>query len=177
MEVFRFILFFFFYFFTFTYLFIFPSYPPFLRHFFLDTSPLSFSTSPCFSFSSFLGKVYENSRAGENSQLRLGFSLICPRILSDVRLGFYQAMKARWTFFLFFKWFFFTWTFSFPLFLTAMKTLPTVIFSTNKQQIIRNVIKPPDTTVILIPSHRLRESETNHAFVKLSWYLKKPQRR
>ena len=36
-----------------------------------------------------LGKVYENSRAGENRRLRLGFSLICSRILPNVRLDFH----------------------------------------------------------------------------------------
>ena len=47
-----------------------------------------------------LGKVYENSRAGENPRLRLGFSLSCSRILQNVRLGFHQAMKARKTCFI-----------------------------------------------------------------------------
>ena len=46
------------------------------------------------------GKVCENSRAGENPRLRLGFSLICSRILPNVRLGFHQAMKARKTCFI-----------------------------------------------------------------------------
>ena len=44
-----------------------------------------------------LGKVCENSRAGENPRLCLGSSLICSRILPNVRLGFYQAMKAQKT--------------------------------------------------------------------------------
>ena len=39
--------------------------------------------------------VCKNSRAGENARLRLGFSLICSRILPNVRFGFHQAMKAR----------------------------------------------------------------------------------
>ena len=44
-----------------------------------------------------LGKVCENSWAGENPRLRPGFSMICSRILPIVRLGFHQAMKARRT--------------------------------------------------------------------------------
>ena len=47
-----------------------------------------------------LGKVCENSRAGENPQLHLGFLLICSRILPNVRLGFHEAMKARKTCFI-----------------------------------------------------------------------------
>ena len=47
-----------------------------------------------------LGKVCENSRADENPRLLLGFSLICSRILPNVRLGFHQAMKARKTCFI-----------------------------------------------------------------------------
>ena len=46
------------------------------------------------------GNVCERSRAGENLPLRLGFSLICSRILPNVRLGFHQAMKARKTCFI-----------------------------------------------------------------------------
>ena len=42
-----------------------------------------------------LGKVCENSRAGENRKLRLGFSMICSRILPNVRIGFHQAIKAQ----------------------------------------------------------------------------------
>ena len=38
-----------------------------------------------------LGKVWENSRAGE---MRLGFSLMCSRGLPNFRLGFHHAMKA-----------------------------------------------------------------------------------
>ena len=38
-----------------------------------------------------------------NSRLRLGFLLMCSRILPNVRLGFYQAMKARRNV-LFLKW-------------------------------------------------------------------------
>ena len=44
-----------------------------------------------------LGKVCENSQAGENPRLRLRFSLICSRILPNVRLGFHQSLKARRT--------------------------------------------------------------------------------
>ena len=44
-----------------------------------------------------LGKVCENSRAGENSRLHLEFSLICSRILPNICLGFHQAMKAQKT--------------------------------------------------------------------------------
>ena len=44
-----------------------------------------------------IGKVCENSRAGE---MRLGFSLICSRILPNVCLGFHHAMKARKTCFI-----------------------------------------------------------------------------
>ena len=47
-----------------------------------------------------LGKVCQNSRAGENPRLRLGFQLICSRILPNVRLGFHEAMKARTTCFI-----------------------------------------------------------------------------
>ena len=47
-----------------------------------------------------LSKVCENSRAGENPRLRVGFSLICSRILPNVRLGFHQAMKAWRTYFI-----------------------------------------------------------------------------
>ena len=35
-----------------------------------------------------LGKVCENSEADENPRLRLGFSLICSRILPNVRSVF-----------------------------------------------------------------------------------------
>ena len=41
-----------------------------------------------------LGNVCENSRAGENPQLPIGFLLICSRILPNVCLNFHQAMKA-----------------------------------------------------------------------------------
>ena len=44
-----------------------------------------------------LSKVCENSRAGKSLRLRLGFSLICSRILLNVRLSFHQALKARKT--------------------------------------------------------------------------------
>ena len=47
-----------------------------------------------------IGKVCENSQAGENPRLRLGFSLICTRILPNVGLGFYQAIKAGKTCFI-----------------------------------------------------------------------------
>ena len=40
------------------------------------------------------GQVCENSRTGENPRLRLGFSLICSRILPNVRLGFHQAQRT-----------------------------------------------------------------------------------
>ena len=42
-----------------------------------------------------LGKVCENSQAGENPVLRFEFLLTCFRILTSVRLGFSQAMKVR----------------------------------------------------------------------------------
>ena len=38
-----------------------------------------------------LGKICENSRAGENPQLHFGFSQICSWILPNVRLGFHVA--------------------------------------------------------------------------------------
>ena len=47
-----------------------------------------------------LGKVCENSRAGENALMCLGFSLICSRILPSARLSFHQAMKGRRTCFI-----------------------------------------------------------------------------
>ena len=47
-----------------------------------------------------LGKICENSQAGENPQMHLGFSLICSPILQKVRLGFHQAMKAMKTCFI-----------------------------------------------------------------------------
>ena len=47
-----------------------------------------------------LGKVCENSRAGENLRLRCGFSLICSQILPNIRLGLHQAVKARKTCFI-----------------------------------------------------------------------------
>ena len=47
-----------------------------------------------------LGNVCENSGAGEIPRMRLGFSLICSGILSNVRLGYHQAMKARKTCFI-----------------------------------------------------------------------------
>ena len=48
----------------------------------------------------YLGKVWENSRAGENPGLCLGFLLICSRIFPNVHLGFHQVMKARKTYFI-----------------------------------------------------------------------------
>ena len=39
--------------------------------------------------------VLENSRAGENTRLHLGFSLICSWTLPNSRPHFHQAMKAR----------------------------------------------------------------------------------
>ena len=47
-----------------------------------------------------LGKVCENSRAGENPLLCLWFSLIYSQILPNVRLGFHQAMLVRKTSFI-----------------------------------------------------------------------------
>ena len=49
-----------------------------------------------------LAKICENYRASENPRLCLGFSLICPRILPNVRLSFHQARKARRTCFIHF---------------------------------------------------------------------------
>ena len=39
-----------------------------------------------------LGKVCENSRVCENPRLCLGFSLICSRVLPNVRFGFHEAV-------------------------------------------------------------------------------------
>ena len=39
-------------------------------------------------------KVCENSRAGENPLLCLGFSLLCSQVLPNICLSFHQAMKA-----------------------------------------------------------------------------------
>ena len=51
---------------------------------------------------SFAFKTFNtNTRAGENPRLRQEFSPICYRILPNVRLGFYQAMKARRTCFIY----------------------------------------------------------------------------